>query len=253
MALKLLLDSLDGVPEAQQALYTKSDDGKFKLDVDGIPPPEDTKGLKTALERERDAVKDLKAKLKDFDGLNAKEIRDMLGKLDGDEETRLVREGKVEEVVNRRTERQRAEYERKLKAEADRAAAAEERASKRDRKVLEGAIRQAATKAGMHAEAYDDAVLLGLHQFELNDDGDAIAKEGKFGKDGKKPLTPEEWASGLVSAKPHWFPPTGSGSGSQQRSGGGGSRAKQIKRSEFDALPPHEKVATLKAGIVPVD
>jgi len=36
MALKLTLDTLDGVDAALQGLYTKSDDGKYRLDAEGL-------------------------------------------------------------------------------------------------------------------------------------------------------------------------------------------------------------------------
>lgn len=66
MALKFILDSLDGLSEAQQALYVEKD-GKFHLDVDGL---EDTSGLKSALDKERAARRDFEKKygaLKDID------------------------------------------------------------------------------------------------------------------------------------------------------------------------------------------
>ncbi|MBF0481702.1 MAG: hypothetical protein HQK81_12350 [Desulfovibrionaceae bacterium] len=66
MALKLTLENLDGLNEAQKPLYVERD-GKFHLDVDGI---EDTSGLKSALEKERTARRDFEKKygqLKDVD------------------------------------------------------------------------------------------------------------------------------------------------------------------------------------------
>ena len=60
MALKLFLDSLDGLDEGLKSLYTEHD-GKFKLAVDGL---EDTSGLKSALEKERKARRDAEARAK---------------------------------------------------------------------------------------------------------------------------------------------------------------------------------------------
>lgn len=45
MALKLVLDSLDGLDDTTRALYTEKD-GKFRLDVDGV---EDVSGLKAKI------------------------------------------------------------------------------------------------------------------------------------------------------------------------------------------------------------
>lgn len=57
MALKLIVDTLDSVPEALHGEYTEGDDGKFKLNVEGL---EDTGALKRALEHERTARKEAK-------------------------------------------------------------------------------------------------------------------------------------------------------------------------------------------------
>lgn len=48
MALKFNLDSLEGLDESIAKLYKKKSDGKFQLAVEGLPPPEDTAGLKAA-------------------------------------------------------------------------------------------------------------------------------------------------------------------------------------------------------------
>lgn len=66
MALKLILDTLDGLDDGQKALYVEKD-GKFHLDVDGL---EDTSGLKSALQKERERARDFEKKLsglKDLD------------------------------------------------------------------------------------------------------------------------------------------------------------------------------------------
>lgn len=54
MALDLIVDALDAVPEALRSLYVPSGE-KFKLDVSGV---EDTTGLKSALEAERKAARE---------------------------------------------------------------------------------------------------------------------------------------------------------------------------------------------------
>lgn len=67
MALKARVDSLEGVPEEAHDFYTQDGDG-YRLDVEGVEFKEDVQGLKSALEKERDARKALEGKLpKDFD------------------------------------------------------------------------------------------------------------------------------------------------------------------------------------------
>ena len=60
MALKLIVDSLDGLDEGTKGLYAEKD-GKYRLDVEGI---EDTSGLKSALEKERTARRELEKRAK---------------------------------------------------------------------------------------------------------------------------------------------------------------------------------------------
>lgn len=51
--LKYELESLEGIDESTQALYSAGEDGKFRLNIDGLPLPEDTSALKNALAHER--------------------------------------------------------------------------------------------------------------------------------------------------------------------------------------------------------
>lgn len=60
MSLPAIVDKLEDVPEAAREFYVETEDGRFKLDADGV---EDVAGLKSALEKERDARKELKAEL----------------------------------------------------------------------------------------------------------------------------------------------------------------------------------------------
>ncbi|UPK86794.1 hypothetical protein E5221_18185 [Pseudomonas sp. A2] len=51
MTLKFQLDSLEGVEESVAALYVEKD-GKFVLDIDGLPQQEDVTGLKAKVTNE---------------------------------------------------------------------------------------------------------------------------------------------------------------------------------------------------------
>ena len=61
MALDLELDSLDGIDERFHSEYKKGDDGKYRLDVSGLP---DVNGLKSALEKEREFRRDYEKQFK---------------------------------------------------------------------------------------------------------------------------------------------------------------------------------------------
>lgn len=248
MALKLLLDSLDGLDEALKSLYVEKD-GKFHLDVTGI---EDTSGLKSALQKERDAAKAERQRAKDledrFKDIDPDKVREMMSKLDKDGEAQLIAAGKLDEVVAKRTEKQRAELMKQLEAANAQTAAEKARAAKFSQRVLDNNIRAAAAKAGLHAGAVEDALFRARTMFNVDDEGNALQfdESGKpvLGKDGKTPFTPAEWLESMKDTAPHWFPAGSAGGGATgNRDTGGG---KTIKRSAFDSLPLEERSAILK-------
>lgn len=60
MPLPATADRLEDLPEAVREFYVPTDDGRFRLDAEGV---EDVAGLKSALAKEREARKALKAEL----------------------------------------------------------------------------------------------------------------------------------------------------------------------------------------------
>lgn len=62
MALALKVDKLDAVADEHKGLY-KQVEGGYELDITGLPAPDDTTGLKTALTKERNTVTTLQQQL----------------------------------------------------------------------------------------------------------------------------------------------------------------------------------------------
>jgi len=145
-----------------------------------------------------------------FEGLDIASVKGLLNKVGQDEETKLIAEGKLDEVITRRTERLRTDYDTKLAAEKARADKAEQFAAKYSDKVLADSIRAAAIKAGALPEAAEDIILRARGTFKLSEDGEAIAtdRDGEvvYGKDGKTPLSPLEWAESLRETATHLWP-----------------------------------------------
>lgn len=232
------------LPDGMKGAYVKQTDGKYKLDFE----VEDTKGLKNALASEREKSKAEEKARKElerrWEGLDPDEIRKMVEKLGGDEESQLIKAGKIDEVVARRTERQRLAHEKALKAEVDKAAKAEARATKFTQRVLDDAIRAAAGKAGIHANAIDDALFRGRSIFSLNEEGEAVqmkAGEVVMGKDGKTAFTPTEWLESMKESAPHWFPSGNTGSGAQNTGKQNIAGRKTMTRAAFDQMEPQAK------------
>jgi len=250
MALELVVDTLDAVPEAVRSLYVEQD-GKFALSVNGLP---DTKGLKSALEAEREAAKQAKKAAADlakkYEGIDPEKTRAMLARFENDKEAQLIAEGKLEEVVTMRTEKLKKEMDKQLEGEAAKAAQANERAANYEQKVLDNAILAAVTKVGIHKSAIEDALLRGRNLFRLAEDGTAVqlGADGKpvYGKDGKTLFGPDEWLESSKEWAPHWHPAGNTGGGA---SGGANNQGgKTMTRAQFDNQSPAAKQAFMREG-----
>jgi DNA-binding transcriptional MerR regulator len=145
--LKLTVDDIATVDEAQRGLYAKQDDGKFRLQVDGI---EDTSGLKNALAAERkranDAEKAAKV-LRDL-GKTPDEIAAILAERAADEENKAKAKGDFDSILKQKQAQWEGETT-KLKAELDAALASERGA------IIGTAVMSALTKANATEEGVD--------------------------------------------------------------------------------------------------
>ncbi len=96
-ALKLSVDSLDGIDDAIKSLYVERD-GKFILPVDGI---EDTSALKGALQKERKTAADLQkqSQLWKSLGRTPEEIHELLEAQEKRERTEAERKGEFDKIL----------------------------------------------------------------------------------------------------------------------------------------------------------
>lgn len=241
MALPFEVESLDSIDESARAFYTETEDKKFRLDLDGY---EDPKGLKSALDKERQAARDASKLAKDlqkkYEGIDPDKVKNLLSKLENDEEAKLLADGKIDEVVNRRIEKQRNDYDKQLTEAQKQAEIEAGKAKKFEQRVLDNHIRAAAAKAGIHQHAIEDALFRARTMFHLDDDGNAVQidQDGQvvFGKDGKSPFSPSEWLDEMKEKAPHWFPAANSGGGAV------GNTSNRGSKQDLSALPPRERL-----------
>lgn len=114
--LKFEVDNLDAIDEAHKALYEKDGD-KFRLKIDGLPQPEDTTNLKTALQKERKAAAEAAKRAKEYEGLGltAEEIAALVEEKKKKDENDAKRAGDFEKLKAQMNEKHAAE----LKARED--------------------------------------------------------------------------------------------------------------------------------------
>jgi len=161
--------------------------------------------------------------------LDPEAVRNIMGRLENDEETKLLAEGKMDEVITRRTERLQADHTKQmsnLEAKlAEAVAFGESQGSTVKQLKVEGGLRQAAAEHGLVPSAIEDALGRAMNVFKVGEDGKLLAEENgstAYGKDGVTPLTPAEWLESMKEKAPHWFPaPQGAGAGGGNGKGGG--------------------------------
>lgn len=202
---------------------------------------EKTLGLKNKNSELLGKLKDTTEKLKQFEGIDPDAVKAILQRFSDDEEAKLISAGKIDEVLSKRTERYRNEFDKKLKAEQEKADSAQKKAEKYSSIVLSNKMTSAALKAGALPEALEDISLRAKGMFVLSDDGEAVAvgQDGEplLGKDGKTPLTPQEWVESLKDNAPHLFPKAEGTGGGGHKSGGS-----NLVRSKMTSLEKHNYI-----------
>ncbi|ATG17158.1 hypothetical protein CO695_12955 [Providencia alcalifaciens] len=191
-------------------------------------------GLKAKRDELLGKLKEQGDNLKRYEGIDPDKVRDILKRFDNDEEAKLIAEGKIDEVLNKRTERLRGDTQKQVSEANSRVERAEAFANKFRDRVLSDEIRSAAGKAEALASAHDDLILRAKGVFKIDDEGKAVAVDSNgspvMGKDGKTPLTAIEWIESLKESAPHLFPSaSGTGAGNSK------SGSVHFKRSQMSS------------------
>ena len=204
--------------------------------------------FKTEKEKLAQEVSTLREAVKNWEGLDAEELKRIMANIEASEEAKLIAAGKGDEVLRKKTERLRQDYDAKIKTlteERDKAKADGDAARQaHDRLKVETAINSAISQDGsIFNEAMPDIHAAGGPVFSVNDKNEIVSVDGDgkvvMGKDGEKPLQPGEWLESMKSIRPHWWrAPKGGGAAASERdatSGVTGFTAEQIRN-----MPPEE-------------
>lgn len=146
MALKFMLDTLEGVDDATKGFYTQKD-GKFVLDLDGGP---DTTGLESALRAEREQRKKFEKQIKAWErtGKTPDEISELLSAAEEADRQKHEKEGNFDALLNQhktKWEKEKADLEAELNA-----ARSSERGA-----IIESSLMTELTKLGATEEGID--------------------------------------------------------------------------------------------------
>ena len=223
MAFKMVLDSLEGLPDDVAKEYVEKD-GKYVIQVEGMKPPEEFTKIQNSLNAARTEANGLKQRL---GLLGDRKIEDVIPLLDRIPELEAAAEGKLDDdainnIVEGRIKSKLAPVERERDQLRQQVGERDQTITQfqqkdRDRQIRRQ-IRSAAKESGMREEAVEDALLLGERSFELLEDGQAVVREGSGFNQG---LGPKDWLGDLQSKRPHWWPESEGGGAGGNRSGGG--------------------------------
>ena len=238
MALQPVVDTIDSVPEPLRTAYVERD-GKFHLDVEGLVPKaklDEFRETNIARSRELDALRQR------YDGVDPDKFREYETRAAKERDKRLIDAGKMDELIEARVGAMRTDHKMALDGIASENKTLKQRL---ESLLVDGALRDAAAKAGVRPGAVDDVLLRGRMVFRVEGDK-AIAYDGDkamYGKSGD-PVSVSEWIEGLSQKAAHLFEPS---NGSGARGSGNAATGKDtITRAEFEALPHHERGPALK-------
>lgn len=243
MALKIEVDSLDTIPEASRSLYMERD-GKFRLDVEGI---EDTAGLKSALQKEREAAKTATKQAQQWQSLGKTpdEISALVEASKKAEEEKLKGSGEWEKLKAQMLQQQNDALSKK-----------DQQLAIKDKALTKYLVDAAAVTA--LAAAKGSAALLLPHirsSVKVIEDGDDYAVRvvdatGNPRVNGKGEfLTITDLVSEMRQSDDYSraFDASGiTGSGAGPSNGVSGS--KTLKKSAFDALKPADRAKRMAEG-----
>ena len=99
--LEAKVDDIESVPEQYRDLYEQSDSG-YRLQVKGVEFPEDVEGLKSALQKERQAAKEAAQRLKQLEGVDLDEYKALRAEREKKEEENAAKRGEFEKLIQKK-------------------------------------------------------------------------------------------------------------------------------------------------------
>lgn len=248
-ALAATVDSLEGVPEALHAFYTEQD-GKFVLQVTGLPSQGDVTRLNEALRKERGDHNALKDRVKLLGDRRIEDVVTELERIPELEATQgTIDEDKVNTLVEARIKARVGPVERerdqlKTQVEAKDKVIGEFEAKDRTR-TIHDKVREAAGKAKLLPEAVEDALLLADRVFEVEDGTGRVVTKDNVGV--TPGIEPAAWFTDMQPSRPHWWGPSTGGGAGGQRGGAGDATTNPFTHENWNLTTQGELVRTDRA------
>jgi len=230
MALKKTVKSLDEVPEAYRGEYQEIG-GIYVLNLDGDDFSSklgEFRDNNINLMKEKQELENRLNQYKEFDGLDPEAARNALAELQKQQDQKMISEGKLEELLLQRTEKMRSDYDGKLESytnQLDKFKAKSDMFENRYKStVIDAQIQNAVSEvASVRPGAMTDVLSRARGVWNIDDEGNLVPmRDGKvmYGKDGKDPISMNEYAQSLYHEANYLFEPNSGGNSSGNRDGG---------------------------------
>lgn len=187
-------------------------------------------GLKKKNQELIEKEKKHREQLSQFEGVDVEKFKTLQKQIETNEEMRLLSEGKTEEVVARRVEAMKRDYDAQIAAREAKMSEYEVTLKKKDEKlaelVIDGQLREAYVALDFEPSALDFVLMQGRQVFIMDESGKAVPRDDHgnliFGKDGKTPISAREYLEGLADKKSFLRKPSkGAGATPNNRSSSG--------------------------------
>lgn len=261
--LKLFVKSLDEVDEKFHDLYEKSEDGFFlKVDDKGYKSKLDEfRSNNRSLYNEKKTLEEQISKYKGIDPETYQELLEIKKRLEADEEGKLIKEGKIDEVVKRRVQAYQANIDNQVKElNKERERLANENAAYKSRLselVIDTEVQKTISKLGaVRPGAMTDILNRARSIFKIDENGQMVPYDQnggiRYGKNGSDPLSLDEWAQGLLQEAPYLFEPGSGGgaSGGKKDTQKSGSKIRVNRRDPMAMGKYAEQIASGEAVAV---
>lgn len=243
MTLKYSVDSLEGLDEGIQALYTKGDDGKFTLNIDGAVP-------KAKLDEFRDGNLKLKEQLEEMQGkygdVDLDAYQEAMKKQKALDEKKLIDAGKIDELFEQRSQAMREGHVKEIDKLNEQIKTL---TGQIGHLTIDSVVQAEAARHGVAATAIDDVMLRAKGTFQIKD-GKPVPVDASgniiYGEGSSDPMSVSDWVKGLSGTAPHLFAQS-SGSGGKHNPGGSGGGS-TVTRAQFDAMGHAERMKFSKEG-----
>lgn len=250
MSLQFSVDKLDQVPEAQRGLYKQDTSGKFVLDLDGY---EDPVGLKSALNKERDAAQAAAKQVRAWAALGKtpEEIQALVDTQAQAERDKLTKGGEWDKLKAQMADQHKVEIGRK-----------DERITTLTRSLERRLIDADATSAIAAAKGVPALLLPHVRASVkvIEDGGDFkvqvvdVSGNPRVNSKGEflsiTDLVGEMRQSDVFGRA---FEPSGTTGSGATGGGSGAGGSKTIKAAAFEALPPKARAKAMADGFTVVE